>query len=226
MKLGLNLAAACGLAAFLALSAPASAASITYDLAGDTATITTFSAHPQWRWLDLTDAGTGSDLLPGRTLNVGDTVNLTVTLNNPVSFTGYTVYLQDSPVGSLINFSSTYSYFLGGVSVPTPTPSSNWATTSGSYDALSFGEQYVIFGPDEFSFDKVIVNAVITSMADPSSNPISSLALAESYPGISLYNFNPVVAATPLPGGLLLMMTALGGLGIVARRKRAASAEA
>jgi hypothetical protein len=57
-------------------------------------------------------------------------------------------------------------------------------------------------------------------MFDPSHQPVSFINLTERYaPYIGFYNSN--LATTPLPGGLLLMITALGGLGIVARRKRA-----
>ena len=219
MKFGSHFAAACGLAAFLAMSAPATAANISYNLVGDTATTYPSTLYPQWSFIDLSDANTGSSLFPGYTLNVGDTVNLTLTLTSPISFTDYTVWMQEAPAGSMINFNPTYLYSLGGATVPVP--SSNWGYTIGSGDGLAFGGTYVLWGSETFSFDKVIVSAVITSMTDATNQSVTSLGIAEGWAGVSIFNVNPQVATTPLPGGLLLMMTGLGGLGIVARRKRA-----
>jgi hypothetical protein len=67
------------------------------------------------------------------------------------------------------------------------------------------------------------VDAVITSITDPSNQPLSSIDLLETQASVTFINATANVATTPLPGALLLMSTALGGLGIFARGKRAAA---
>jgi hypothetical protein len=202
MKLALNLAAACGLVAFLAMSAPASAASFTYDLVGDTSTAYTDPAFP------------------GYTLNVGDIVQVTVKLNNPVAFNFFEIGLQGANGNPIITFDPTFSYSIGGLAVPAP--SSNWVVYDSTRAGLGFSSGFSN-ELQTFSFDKVIVNAMITSMIDDSQQPISSVDLTElPYPPYAGF-YHATIATTPLPGSLLLMTTALGGLGLVARRRRAAA---
>lgn len=218
MNFGLLFTAAFGLAASLALSAPASAATIDYNLVGDAE-----YADPAWpgfTFIDLADAGTGSTVFPGYTLNVGDIIQVTVTLNNPASFNWFEIVLQETNETTTIWFDPTLLFSLGGVTVPEP--SSEWSPSVGVTGALGFGAGFYT-DVGTFSFDKVIVNAVITALTDPSGGNVSSMVLTQMpYPPyVGLYN--PSVATTPLPAGLWLMMTALGGLGIVARRKRTAA---
>ncbi|MDQ7251387.1 VPLPA-CTERM sorting domain-containing protein [Dongia sedimenti] len=222
MNLGKRFAAACGFAALVALSAPASATTFTYDLTGDTNTAYTDPAWPGWTYIDLTDSVTGSGPHPGYTLSVGDTVQVSVMLNNPVTFTEFDIGLQGMADYSKIFFDPTYSYFSGGIPLVAPS-SGDWGTVVGVAGGFGFGGG---FSPatGTFSFDQVIVNAVITSMFDPSSNPVSFINLTDGRypPYIGFTGAN--LATTPIPGALLLMMTALGGLGFVARRKRGAAA--
>ena len=229
MKLELHFAAACGLGAFLALSAPVSAATIDYDLVGDTTTAYTSVFDPHYQFIDLQDANTGSDVLPSRTLSTGDTVHLTVTFNHPVTTDSfYDIYLQDtaSP-DSWVNIAPTptFSYFNGGTSVPFPS-SSGFSYTSGTGGGFGTGEGFVTNGSETITFDKVIIDLVIESLTDTAGNPTSSVTLLESYPYFDIYTFNTPVSQTPIPSTLLLMSTALGGLGIFTRRKRGSTGAA
>jgi hypothetical protein len=220
MTWGFRFAVVFGLVAFLAMSAPASATTFTYDLKGDTSTGYAEPAFPGSTRIDLADADTGSTSFPGHTLRINDIIDVAVILNNPISFNWANVIVQDSDGKPFIFYDSTYSYALGGVPVPAPS-SSNWDNGIGSYGALVFGGGFS--DPSgTFSFDQLIVHAVITSLVNPSGQDVTSLAMTAGRPYLEFYN--PPVATTPLPGGLLLMMTALGGLGIVARRKRATAA--
>jgi hypothetical protein len=221
MRLGLNFAVACGLTAFLAMSAPATAASYTYDLAGDTSTAYTDPAWPGWTYIDTTDANTGATSFPGYSLLVGDTVKVTVTLNNPVSFNDLDLFLQETnDTTTTILYDQTVLFSLGGANVPNPS-TGFWNGTAGARGGLGFSPG---FDPDAgtLTFDTVIVNAVITALTGPGGGAVPSIALLPFPTYIGFYN--PAVATTPLPGALLLLMTALGGLGIVARRKRALAA--
>lgn len=217
MKFGLHFTAACALAAFLTLSASASATTFTYDLTGSINTAYADPAWPGWAYVDLTDSVTGTGPHPGYTLHLGDSVQVAVKLDNPVTFHEFEIGLQGMADSSTVIFDPTYSYFSGGVAVPAP--SSDWGESDNASRGFGF-DGYFSAGSNTFSFDQVLVSAVITSMFDPSHQPVSFINLTERYaPYIGFYNSN--LATTPLPGGLLLMITALGGLGIVARRKRA-----
>ena len=216
MNFGLNFAVACGLAAFVTLSAPASAASYTYDLSGDTTAAYTDPAWPGWTYVDTTDANTGATSFPGYSIHVGDTIQLTLSLNNPATFSDLDLFLQEASNTAIVIYDQTVLFSLGGATVPNPS-TGFWNGSTATRGGLGFNPGYF---PQlgTLTFDKVILNAVITALADP-SGAVSSVELlaAPTYVGF----YNPNVATTPLPGSLLLMMTALGGLGIVARRKRA-----
>jgi hypothetical protein len=222
MKFGLPFAAACGLAAFLTLSAPASATSYNYDLAGDTTTAYTDPAWPGWTYVDTTDANTGATSFPGYSVHVGDTIQVTLSLNNPATFNGLDLFLQEAGNTATIWYDQTVLFSLGGITVPNPS-TGFWNGSAGARGGLGFGPGY-FSEPGTLTFDRVILNAVITALEDPMGSAVSSIELLASPTYVGF--FNPVVATTPLPGSLLLMMTALGGLGIVARRKRALASAA
>jgi hypothetical protein len=220
MTWGQRFAAACGLAAFLATSAPASATTFNYDLVGDTTTSYTDPAWPGWSYIDTQDAGTGATSFPGYSVHVGDIFQVTVTLNNPVTFNTIDLFLQEASDDAGVWFDQTVLFSLGGATVPNPA-TGFWNGSAGSTGGLGFGPGY---WPDAgtLTIDKVIVNAVVTLLTNPLGNPVSSVELTQFPTYIGFYN--TPVATTPIPGGLLLMMTALGGLGFVARRKRALAA--
>ena len=223
MNFGLNFAAACGLAAFVAFTAPASANTYTYDLAGDTTKAYTDPAEPGFTYVDLVDANDGTTTsFPPFSLHVNDTIQVTVTLNNPASFNYLDIFLQEVSDKSTIMYDQTVLFSLGGATVPNPS-TGFWNGIAGSRGGLGFSPGYYP-DPGSLTFDKVIVTAVVTSLTDPLGGAVSSLELLAAPTSIGF--FNPAVAATPLPGAWLLMTTALCGLGFFARRKRAASAEA
>jgi hypothetical protein len=213
MNIGLHFAAACGLAAFFVASAPASALTFTYNLTGDTNAGYSDPAWPGWTYVDLTPAPA-----PGYTLNVGDTVQATISLNNAVTLNQLEIFLQETNEEPRMWFDTTLSYFSGGL--PVTAPSSDWFQSTNAHGGLGFAA-YFADESGTFSFDRIIVNAVVTAMTLPGGGSPTSINLTEYTPYFGFYN--PAVATTPIPGGLLLMVTALGGLGILARRKRAAA---
>ncbi len=220
MNFGPNFAAVCGLAAFMAFSAPASAATAyTYDLAGDTSKAYGDPAWPGWAYVDLTDPNSGATSFPAFSLQVDDTIQVTVALNNPVTFTDLDLFLQEASNTSIIGYDQTVLFSLGGLPVSNP-GTGFWDGSAGAAGGLGFAPG---FSPDSGSltFDKIIVNAVIKSLADSVGGTVSSVELLPFPTYIGFKNSN--LATTPLPGALLLMTTALGGLGLVARRKRAAA---
>jgi hypothetical protein len=203
-----------GLLAVSALSAPASATTIGYDLAGDATAGYTDPGAPGSTFIDLSDASTVSGQVPSHTVSTGDTLHVTLTLNQAINFTRFALFLQKAP-GSDFAFDTTFTYFLGGSEVFAP--SSNWSTSLGSSDAIGLSTGYTA-GNNIFSFDKVVIDVVLTAMTS------SPLTLPETWSNLEVSNFSTAAATTPLPGALLLMMTALGALGAVARRKRSAAA--
>jgi hypothetical protein len=216
MNIGVICKAAFGLAAFLALSVPASATTFSYDLAGDTTTAYTDPAWPGWSYVDTADATTGTTSFPGYSVHVGDTIQVTLSLNNPATFNDLDLFLQEASNTATIFYDQTVLFSLGGVTVPNP-GTGFWNGTAGARGGLGFSPG---FSPDlgALTFDKLILNAVITALNDPMGSAVSSVDLLSAPTYVGFYN--PSVATTPLPGGLLLMLTALGGLGIVGRRKR------
>jgi hypothetical protein len=222
MNIGRHFAAACSLAAFFAVSAPASAASFTYDLTGDTSAAYTDPAWPGWTYVDTTDATSGAASHPGYSLHTGDTVQVTIALNNPMSFNGLDIFLQETnDTTTVILYDQTVAFSLGGATVPNPS-TGFWNGTAGARGGLGFAPG---FDPDPgtLTFDKIILNAVITALTAPGGGSVASIELLPFPTYIGFYN--PTVATTPLPGALLFLLTGLGGLGIFARRKRASSAE-
>jgi len=219
MTIGLMTKAAFGLAAFLALSVPASATTFSYDLAGDTNAAYTDPAWPGWTYIDTTDANTGATSFPPYSVHVGDIVQVTLTLNNPASFTDLDLFLQEASNSATIFYDQTVLFSLGGVSVPNP-GTGFWNGVAGARGGLGFAPG---FSPDvgTLTFDKLILSAVITALNDPLGSAVSSIELSQAPTYVGFYN--PVVA-TPIPGALLLMATSLGGLGIFARRKRSVAA--
>jgi hypothetical protein len=219
MNLRTNVAAACGLAALLALSAPASAASFTYDLAGDTSTAYT-DPNPIWvnhSYIDLHDATSGSTDFPGYTLHAGDTLQVTVALNHPVTFNSLDIFLQETnDETTWIGLNETYSFFQGATAVPGPTP--DGTNIEAARGGLGFYNGFYGGDTGMVTFDKVIVNAVVTALTDASGGTVGSIDLTKYVPYIDLYN--PGVASTPVPGSLVLALTAFGGLSMVGWRKR------
>jgi len=216
MNLRPHFSAACGLAAFLALCAPASANTFTFDLAGDTTTAYSVPPVLQYKWIDLHDATSGSTTLPGITLHAGDTVQTTVTLNHSMPFSILDFFLQAANDDSVtLTSDTTYTFSLGGAVVTEP---GTWLHANSTDAGLAVGTGSG--GPDLLSADKIIMNIAITSLTDKFGNTVASLELAPGQPYIGF--FNPVASA-PIPPTLWLMTTALGGLGIFARRRRKAA---
>jgi hypothetical protein len=214
----MRFAAAFGFAAFLALSAPASATTFTYDLAGDTTAAYTDPAWPGWTYIDTTDANTGAGSFPGYSVHVGDTIQVTLSLNNPATFTDLDLFLQEASNTATISYDQTVLFSLGGAMVPNPS-TGFWDGSAAAIGGLGFAPG---FSPQTgtLTFDSLVLNAVITALENPTG--VSSIELLAFPTYVGFYNAN--VATTPIPGALLLMMTALGGLGIVARRKRSLAA--
>jgi len=202
-----------GLIAFLALAAPATAATISYDLTGDTTAAYTDPGSPGIAFIDLADTSTVSGQVPSQVIRVGDTLHITISLNHPISPTEAFLFLHKAP-GLAFGFDASMSFFNGATEVFAP---GSWLTPStGSSEALAFGIGNHTFESDTLTFDKIIANVVINVMTRP------TLILPETWSNLAVYDPN-LVATTPLPGALLLMMTGLGGLGVVARRKRGAA---
>jgi hypothetical protein len=215
MNWGLHFTAACGLTAFLAMAGTANAANITYDLSGDGGAAYTDPNWPGYGYVDLLDSSTASGRVPSHTVSVGDTLHVMITLSQAVTSSEAFVFLQKAP-GSTFELDESFKFFNGGTEVFAP---SSWLASVGSGQAIGIGIGDHFSESDEFTFDKLIADVVILGMSSP------TLTLPETWADLELYGHN-FVATTPLPGGLLLMMTALGGLGVLGRRKRALAAAA
>src|SRR4051812_14066687 len=126
-------------ATFLALgAAPGSASTFTFYLAGDTSTPYSVPPVLEYKWIDLHAATSGSTAFPGITLHAGDTVQATITLNNPMPFQILDFFLQESTDGTTtVTSDTTYAFSLGGATVAEPT--GLWSHANSTDAGLSVG---------------------------------------------------------------------------------------
>lgn len=216
------------LASVVLVSGSADAATFSFDLSGDMSTVTvqngTFSGTTtpyQSQRVNLTNTATGLQELGPLTLNVGDTINVTVSLSGlmtiPVSDRPwFSLPLLDTPgLSDLIFFDESVSLFNGGalVSVPGLTP------FGASQGFLSLGAYTNSAPVPSFAFDKFTVSAVVTAILDDwGGSDISPLGLFAQTPQFAAtYEFQ---ATTPIPGTALLMLTGLGSLAGAAKLRR------
>jgi hypothetical protein len=211
-------AAACGLAAWLAMSNAAGAATITYDLTADVDAGYTCCGWVDTTFIYLVDPNTGTYELPEYTLSVGDAIDLSVTFSRSVTLSDFFIGLQYADASAHIHGNPTFAYFNGGFAV---TPPPGWNENSASFGALGFSAGFEpVIGA--FSFDKIIVNAVIASMND-GSGTVSSMLVGQYQAAIAMNHYSDVTA-TPIPAALPLFATALGGMAFAGWRRRKAAA--
>jgi len=112
---------------------------------------------------------------------------------------------------------------IGGLVLTGDNQSGTWSISQALFD--SYARLMVVFkGPDQASpvQPKGVVAYLLSDITGtydtPFNNPMGGQPNPMDISGVSLY------AAIPLPAGGLLLLTALGGLGIAARRRRKAQA--
>ena len=160
----------------------------------------------QW-FLSLSGLDAGNAI----TVSQGDTINATVTLDQPFTIpasaqiTSFTLFLFGSAFPSIdTGTSGTTDFFLGGVQGP------HGAASTGTCCQLANSVDF--FPPDNgaITFDKVVSSFTIDSLGQPVTLDGSA---------ISYTLFSPI-AGVPEPAGWALMLLGFGGLGATLRSKR------
>jgi len=168
-------------------------------------------------YIPLLNTATGTNSIPAFTLSVGDVVQATVTLDGiftiPASrfYAGTDVLLASGFTG-LINYNPTVSFFKLGLPVPAFDGQGGFAPFSGSGGSFVLGGVAFSGQPTpSFSFDQMVVQAIITSFMPVAT----SMTLPTSLPKLEFISFAPVSE----PASLALMLLGLSTLAGAARRR-------
>lgn len=204
MKMRMMLAAA----ALCLIAVPAQAATYILNLTGTVSSGTTASVDAfGFRFDFFNIALSGLDPL---TLEVGDTIEATITLDQsltvPSAFTRNQVdfILLNSAGGSTTTGTDgTTELFDGGATIA--------FQSSGSGSSNQVVNSYLNFAGTSFSFDTVQSNFTITDLGDAS--------LSVDYPLLRYVLVNPV-APVPEPATWALMIVGFGAVGSSMRRRR------
>ena len=198
--------------------APAGATTFTYDLTGDPANavdIPLLSGSLIEKVLYLTDADTGSNLLPGITIAAGDIVNVNIALKSSLvvpESADVLFQLQTIPdIQIEPTFTQSILFSNGGVQHGPPAGAT---VATASLDLLSLGYSGLPFWPLTtpvlgYSFDAATDSATIGPIATRDGEPVSSATLIPSTTAIVLIYPAPPV---PLPATFWLLLSGLGSL--------------
>jgi hypothetical protein len=210
---------------FLFSSASAIASTTTYSLTDGLNSPSVFNGNNGNAYtvttLVLTNAATGLNTLSGFTLNVGDIVNGTVTLNNPLTLPASTQYaeilinLLDGSNNGLqrIDMQESLSFYDKGVQVY---PN---GLSAGGGVGLAFAIGAGPVATPAFSFDKISFSAAVTGILDNNLQNVSSVNLQDTTPDIEIFAYP---TAVPVPAAIWLFGSGLAGLGFFGQRRKAA----
>jgi hypothetical protein len=171
--------------------------------------------------VDLVDASTGLSSLPGFTLNVGDTIDGTVTLSTPLTVPagagGNGVVLLIAGDGkTTFNYTDSLSFYDNGVQVAPPSQWSNFNSEKGALVPAAFS--FSLAPTPAFTFDQLAFEATVTGMLDQNNNPINTVNLGTFVDPVLQADVNPV----PLPATVWLLLSGIGGLAAVLAKRKVA----
>ncbi len=209
--------------AIVGMSDSATAATIAYDLTGDTNNVSIFTGNGSGgpytsATFGLTNTATGND--PGFTLAMGDTLNGTITLNNlvtiPASNQGYGILIglqgSDDTLNILYSYYSV-SYYDNGVEV---SRSVFEQPSSVSVPVFIFDNAQSTEG---LAFNEIAFTANVFAFVSNSYQTVGSADVTSFAPLLQVTTYP---TPTPLPAAAWLMLSGLGALGALARNKRTA----
>jgi hypothetical protein len=199
--------------------APAHATTTNYTLTGGAATTQNYGTAIE-NTVALTNSGTGQKSLSGFTVDVGDSIDGTITLSTPMTVpagnSGSELLIQLLGIGNstpgTIYYNESLTFYNNGLEVAPP---SQWTHFGGSGGVYSLGTTSTAPTP-AFSFNEIVFDSTITSILGPSGSA-SSATLTTYSPELTVTGFTPV----PLPAAAWLMLCGLSGIGALTRKKRA-----
>ena len=217
-----------GAIALSAVATDASAATITYNLTADPNTASVYNGNNGDAYtvdtMNLNNVSTGLNQLPGYTLNVGDTLSGTITFNSPLTIPASN---KGAELLITLNSAKTYQFYYqqfltfydNGVLVPPP---SGLNVFGGSGGALSLGAVAGNTPTLGFTFDQIQFNTTITQITNLTTHQsIASVSLASGSPTLATITYP---ASVPLPAASWFMLSGIGSLGALVRRKKLSAA--
>ena len=171
----------------------------------------------------LADASTGASQQSARTVSVGDTISGTINFSSPYSQDAsplgdtFLVFLQSAVNYGFAYIASSLSFYKDGALVDTPVHAGQGQSSAPTVFASAFSSGIT----PAYTFDRIVFSTTVSRIYDQSLHDVPSVNLIAGTPQLLIYSY---AAPVPLPACLWLLASGLGGVGIFARRKRAAKA--
>lgn len=215
-------------AVLLAAPVAGNATTITYTLTGNLSNLSVFTetesgvSYTGYFLVPLTDATTGLNILGDLTLNVGDTIDGSITLNSQLTIPAsgnqsFSVYLLSGPSsGVALYFNESLDFYDKGVAVSTP---ANWLQPSDAGALILAETEFSSSTDPSLTFDTIDFSETITKiLTGGDATPVSSVDLTSQFdPNLSILERTPT--SVPEPATPWLLLAGLGAIWMLKRKR-------